>query len=916
VLLLSPDAARSEWVNQEIAYWVEHRDPKKILPVVTDGSFGWTGDVAGDAVPNALHGVFTEEPRWVDVRWARDQDQLDLQDPRFADAVADIASTIRGIPKDDLASEEVRQHRRTVRTAWAAGGLVTALAVAAVGFGVSSSRNADEAERQAEIAAEQADIAEANAEEAESQAEFARTQAAIAKARELAASSVNASKEDPQLGLLLAVQAVDSLPAGETVGPAIEAALRDAMSEDRLLARYERLAAPSPSSLDVSPDGAFAAISVLESRTLEVLDTETLAPLWRFTEDTADGFDWVAFSSDSSKVALSIADERYFRHEVTDAGAQPAGEPDARFVVFDAETGDVLHTEVFNGACAVNVRPGSWRDDLGLLGVGFVGCGADGEFQGTIRFFDTDSWATVFEREARDLPHVAFGGSGTLAALMSGVNSEPATAIVDTETFEVVREGIEAPFGALSPDGEVFVADVGIGARIEMARSGELIDRLSTGSFFIGTVRFSDQGDLLLDLIGDETLVVDPTTGAEITRLQAGRADGGAMLNGGKLYTASEGVISVWDQAGVTQGDMNTVPLGLWVNSNSIFHAGGTVVAHVYDFDSDNWFFYPVDAEGLLGDPVEVTDVWEMTPIQGNRMLIQRVEENESGLVRGPIEVLDLASGASEVVAGCWMPEASAVLHESCPDGEPHPSGIIAVVGSRSGDEVLIFDELQQGELRDIWVSIWETETMSEVQRLNLGRLDAWGNQMRDSAITDDYLVLFNRRTGSIDVRDRHTLEPLPLEGPTVTASRLEHDTVQNAMWLTDDGDRVLRLDLDRMIIEPVSEEGTPGFARGLASSPSGDRVAVGSTDGAVRIFSIDGELLHLIPLPNPSDAYWLDDLHLVVGTANGPWTTITLDPNELADVARERLRRSFTSTECEFFDVDPCPTLEELQGG
>ena len=33
VLLLSPDAARSEWVNQEIAYWVEHRDPKKILPL-------------------------------------------------------------------------------------------------------------------------------------------------------------------------------------------------------------------------------------------------------------------------------------------------------------------------------------------------------------------------------------------------------------------------------------------------------------------------------------------------------------------------------------------------------------------------------------------------------------------------------------------------------------------------------------------------------------------------------------------------------------------------------------------------------------------------------------------------------------------------------------------------------------------
>ena len=94
-----PDAARSEWVNQEIEYWKTNRDPSRILPVVTDGTFGWThGDITGDSVPDTLRSVFTEEPRWVDVRWAKDEDQLDLQDPRFADAVADIASTIRGIP--------------------------------------------------------------------------------------------------------------------------------------------------------------------------------------------------------------------------------------------------------------------------------------------------------------------------------------------------------------------------------------------------------------------------------------------------------------------------------------------------------------------------------------------------------------------------------------------------------------------------------------------------------------------------------------------------------------------------------------------------------------------------------------------------------------------------------------------------
>ncbi len=123
VLLLSPDAAQSEWVDQEIAYWVERRDSKRILPVVTDGEFGWVdGDVTGSAVPNELRGVFTEEPRWVDMRTLRGDEALDLKNPTFSAAIADIASSIRGIPKDELASEEVRQHRRTVRTAWAAGG--------------------------------------------------------------------------------------------------------------------------------------------------------------------------------------------------------------------------------------------------------------------------------------------------------------------------------------------------------------------------------------------------------------------------------------------------------------------------------------------------------------------------------------------------------------------------------------------------------------------------------------------------------------------------------------------------------------------------------------------------------------------------------------------------------------------------
>ncbi len=46
----------------------------------------------------SLAGVFADEPRLVDLRSARGEDQLDLQDPRVADAEADIASAFRQNP--------------------------------------------------------------------------------------------------------------------------------------------------------------------------------------------------------------------------------------------------------------------------------------------------------------------------------------------------------------------------------------------------------------------------------------------------------------------------------------------------------------------------------------------------------------------------------------------------------------------------------------------------------------------------------------------------------------------------------------------------------------------------------------------------------------------------------------------------
>ena len=174
VLLLSPDAAESDWVNREVEYWLEHKDPDRIIPVVTAGEFTWVDrNIVSNAAPPALRGAFPDEPRWVDLRFARSEEQLDLKNPRFSAAVADVASAIRGVPKDELESEEVRQHRRTVRTAWAAGIVVLLFAMFSAAAALFAVDQRNEAEAAAEAEAEQRAEADVQRQLAEEQADRA-----------------------------------------------------------------------------------------------------------------------------------------------------------------------------------------------------------------------------------------------------------------------------------------------------------------------------------------------------------------------------------------------------------------------------------------------------------------------------------------------------------------------------------------------------------------------------------------------------------------------------------------------------------------------------------------------------------------------------------------------------------------------
>jgi TIR domain-containing protein/WD40 domain-containing protein len=126
LLLASRPSAGSQWVRREVDHWLKHRSPQKLLIILTDGEVVW--DARGgdfdwnktNALPENLAKAFTEEPLYLDFRWANTAEDLSLNNPRFLDQIAALASPLHGRPKEDLIGEDVLEHRRTKRWAWSA----------------------------------------------------------------------------------------------------------------------------------------------------------------------------------------------------------------------------------------------------------------------------------------------------------------------------------------------------------------------------------------------------------------------------------------------------------------------------------------------------------------------------------------------------------------------------------------------------------------------------------------------------------------------------------------------------------------------------------------------------------------------------------------------------------------------------
>jgi len=396
VLLASPESAQSEWVNKEIAHWLRTKAVDHILPVVTDGVWDWErarGDFTpgSSAVPESLRGAFSDEPRHLDLRWARSETDLDLRNTRFRSAVADLAAPMHGVAKDDLEGEDIRQHRRARRLARAGVSALAILVVIAVVLGVLAlvSRNQ------------------------------AISTSTTARAEALAAESQSELSVDPEVSVLLARQAVRISPIPKAV-----AALRQAIDASPV-----RLALPTEPpklcgsrnfttgpTIAYSPRGTRIAESVCNGDVV-VLDASTARVVYR--RHLSNLVSAVIYTPDGKMLAVGAAAGVDLLDASTGAVVsrlQGHGEPNALTFSPDglqlAETSDL-------GVTLWNVPTGSVQfSKVEFQNDGSVAFTPDGQSL----VVGTEGPTEVFDKASGQIAHVLSPPGQTLSGPGNAVN--------------------------------------------------------------------------------------------------------------------------------------------------------------------------------------------------------------------------------------------------------------------------------------------------------------------------------------------------------------------------------------------------------------------------------------------------------------------------------------------------------------
>lgn len=495
VLLASPPAAGSTWVEREVSWWLQHRSSDKLLLVVTDGSLVWDDDrqdydwTQTTALPNGLAGRFPSEPLHVDLRWTRSMPTWSRRDERFRNAVLDIGAPLLYTEKDELDGADIRQQRRNRRLAFAAVSAVALLSLAAAGFGGFA---------------------------------WHRNQLALSRQEAAKASVMSTENVDalPRSALVAAraVQRVNDLPVST---------LADAFEANQSLYRILELMGPAPSheqsfegllDIVVGPRGRYAATIPYEG-SAEIYEVPGRAPVAALgptssVDHLSNKVRGLAFSGDEARVAGVVG------------GGVSA-------TVWTLPEGEEVFSTPLDGGGVVAL---SLSDDGRYLATSFT--------SGEVWVWNVDEGTrrARFDSSKAIMQRLRFGPDGSILAATNSIGLRGGSLAENTLRLLDVREGRDVAslrhssaitHFAFSPDGKHLVTTRRVGSeQAEAERVGEIfIWALESGELLNRVVHedvvngfdFTPDGAYLLSASSDDTARVwDIRTGMQMLLFEHG----------------------------------------------------------------------------------------------------------------------------------------------------------------------------------------------------------------------------------------------------------------------------------------------------------------------------------------------------------------------------------------------------------
>jgi WD40 repeat protein len=402
----------------------------------------------------------------------------------------------------------------------------------------------------------------------------------------------------------------------------------------------------------------------------------------------------------------------------------------------------------------------------------------------------------------------------------------------------------------------------------------------------------------------DESLVVnelgvwDVATGDLEVPFLGHRGTATISDDGTRAVTAAGGHVALWDTGIRTEVGSVRLPTGGYQTGALVVAAGRAAIV-----DTSPSVFGEVIVLDLATGEVErrIPDVAGPAvalSADGTRLAVQREPRDDWF---GTVEIIDLDSG--DVVARMDGLCAWDNHEANGPDCTEYPTPPFAAwVRSLqfTPDGSVLVAGMSDVQDPNWWRAVaWDTATgeilyRSPPSRVAFPILGPDGEYMLLASDHDPWMV---------DLSDWSTLGEVPVTG------YFAHFTTDGSRLIT--GGRGLRV-YDTSTWSERSVETDYRF-RDLATAPDASVIATAGRDGFVRVYDLETlELLQMIPIGDEvTNVEFVSDRHLMVVPSTGPGYTVTVDVDELLDIAREQLERSgrsLTLDECARYEIDLCP--------